>query len=46
MTGFLGWLMAKSLIETKGLGWAWFIHAVADIPVFFFLATNSVAAGP
>jgi len=46
MTGFLGWLMAKSLIETKGLGWAWFIHAVADIPVFFFLAANSVAAGP
>ncbi len=45
MTGFLGWLMAKSLIETKGLGWAWFIHAVGDIPVFFFLAANSVAAG-
>ncbi|HQF87539.1 MAG TPA: CPBP family intramembrane metalloprotease [Acidobacteriota bacterium] len=46
MTGFLGWLMAKSLIETKGLGWAWFIHAVADIPVFFFLAANAVTAGP
>lgn len=46
LTGFLGWLMAKSMIETKGFGWAWFIHAVADIPVFYFLAANSIAAGP
>ena len=42
MTGFLGWLMAKSMLETKGLFWAWFIHCMNDIPVFFFLAMGSI----
>ncbi len=47
MTGFLGWLMGKSLLETRGLTWPWFIHFVNDIPVFAFLAlgyVNSIAA--
>jgi hypothetical protein len=26
MTGLLAWLMGKNILETKGLGWAWFIH--------------------
>jgi len=42
MTGFLGWLMAKSMLETRGFFWAWFIHFVADIPVFAFLAMGSI----
>src|SRR5512139_1224591 len=26
MAGFLGWFLGKSMLETRGLWWAWFIH--------------------
>ena len=42
MTGFLGWLMAKSMLETKGFLWARFIHFVIDIAVMVFLAMGSI----
>lgn len=29
--GFLGWLLAKSIIETRGLLWAWFIRFLQDV---------------
>jgi membrane protease YdiL (CAAX protease family) len=38
MTAFLAWMMGKSLLETRGIGWAWFIHFVADLPIFFTYA--------
>lgn len=38
--GFLGWLMGKSMLETEGAFWAWLIHFVEDIPIFFFMALN------
>lgn len=38
MTGFLGWLMAKSILETRGLLWAWMIHLLADFFIFFSYA--------
>jgi membrane protease YdiL (CAAX protease family) len=31
MAGFLGWLLAKSILETKGFAWAWFIHFLQDV---------------
>ena len=34
LTGFLAWLMGKSILETKGLFWAWFIHFVPDVVIF------------
>lgn len=34
MSGLLGWLLAKSVIETKGLGWALFIHFLQDVVIF------------
>ncbi len=34
MAGFLGWLLAKSIIETEGLFWAWFIHFLQDVIIF------------
>ena len=34
MSGLLGWLLAKSVIETKSLGWALFIHFLQDIVIF------------
>ncbi len=29
--GFLGWLLSKSILETKGIFWAWLIHFLQDI---------------
>lgn len=34
MTGFLAWLLGKSILETKGIFWAWFIHFVPDAVIF------------
>lgn len=31
---FLGWLLAKSIIETRGIGWAVFIHFLQDVIIF------------
>jgi membrane protease YdiL (CAAX protease family) len=40
MAGFLGWLLAKSVAETEGMFWAWFIHFLQDVVIFggLFLA--------
>jgi membrane protease YdiL (CAAX protease family) len=38
--GFLGWLMGRSMLETKGAFWAWLIHFMEDIPIFFFMAID------
>lgn len=34
MAGLLGWLLAKSVVETHGMFWAWLIHSVQDIVIF------------
>jgi membrane protease YdiL (CAAX protease family) len=34
LTGILGWLLAKSVEETKGMFWAWFIHFIQDVVIF------------
>lgn len=34
VAGFLGWLLAKSVGETGGLGWAWFLHLLQDLVIF------------
>jgi membrane protease YdiL (CAAX protease family) len=34
MSGILGGLLAKSVLETRGLGWAIFIHFLQDIVIF------------
>jgi len=34
VSGLLGWLLAKSVIETQSLGWALLIHFLLDIIVF------------
>ncbi len=38
MTGFLAWLLARSMLETKGFVWPWIIHFVPDVVVFFSYA--------
>lgn len=42
---FLGWILARSMLETRGLGWAWFIHFVQDVLIFGFLAIGAITPG-
>ncbi len=43
MAGFLGWLLGKSVLETKGLGWAWAMHFVMDVIIFAAYAVQWAA---
>jgi len=45
MAGLLGWLLGKSMLETRGLFWAWFIHLIQDVLIFSFLAIGSITPG-
>jgi hypothetical protein len=45
MAGFMGWLLGKSMLETRGLFWAWFIHFLQDVLIFAFLAIGSITSG-
>jgi hypothetical protein len=38
MTGFLSWIMARSMLETKGLLWPWIIHFAPDVVIFMSYA--------
>jgi hypothetical protein len=42
---FLGWFLGKSMLETRGLAWAWFIHFWQDVWIFLFLAIGSITPG-
>lgn len=39
---FMGWILGKAILETRGLLWAWFIHFLADVAIFTFLAVQLV----
>lgn len=34
MSGILGWVLAKSMLETRGLLWAWAVHFLQDVVIF------------
>jgi len=34
ISGFLAWIAARSIRDTKGIGWAWTMHFVQDIVIF------------
>ena len=40
VAGFLGWFLAKSILETKGFFWAWLIHFLQDIVIFTAMLTT------
>ena len=42
MAGVLGWLLAKSALETGGMFWAWTIHFVQDIVIFSGLVLSAI----
>ena len=37
LTLLAGFVLAKSMLDTRGSGWAWFLHAVQDVLIFSFL---------
>jgi uncharacterized protein len=43
MATLLGWILAKSVIETNGFFWAWFIHFLQDVVIFYVFVVSSAA---
>jgi membrane protease YdiL (CAAX protease family) len=41
MAAIAGWIWGRSMIETKGFGWAFLTHMVQDIIIFVFLALST-----
>ena len=44
MTGFLAWLLGKSMLETRGIAWPWLMHFLPDVMIFFSYALLRVKA--
>lgn len=38
LTGYFGWITAKSMIETRGFIWAFLIHFIGDFTIYSFRA--------
>ncbi len=45
MSFVLGYLLSKSMVETRGFFWAWLIHFLQDTAIFTFIAIGAIAAG-
>jgi membrane protease YdiL (CAAX protease family) len=45
MATFLGWILGKAMVETRGFFWAWLIHFVQDVLIFSFMAAGSITPG-
>ncbi len=43
VASFLGHIMGKAMLETRGLVWPWTIHFAIDAGIFMFLAVTAVA---
>ena len=41
LSGFLGWFLGKSILETRGFFWVWLIHFLQDVILFTFLAMQT-----
>jgi membrane protease YdiL (CAAX protease family) len=37
MAGFLGWFLAQSIQQTRGIGWAWLVHFAQDVVILTFV---------
>jgi membrane protease YdiL (CAAX protease family) len=40
MATIAGWIWAKSMVETRGAGWAFGTHMFQDVVIFYFLAMS------
>jgi membrane protease YdiL (CAAX protease family) len=38
---FAGWFWGKSILETRGLFWAWVIHAIQDVVIYSLVAMKA-----
>ncbi len=45
MSFVLGYLLSKSMLETRGFFWAWFIHFLQDVAIFSFMALSVITPG-
>jgi hypothetical protein len=45
LAAFLGWILARSMQETRGMFWAWFIHFWQDVWIFSFMAIGAIIPG-
>ncbi len=43
MAGVLGWLLGKSMVETGGVFWAWFVHFWQDVLIFSFIVAATLS---
>jgi hypothetical protein len=34
---FMGWILGKAMVETRGMFWSWWIHFLSDVVIFTFL---------
>jgi hypothetical protein len=39
---FMGWILGKGMVETRGMFWTWWIHFLSDIAIFSFIAAALV----
>jgi hypothetical protein len=37
---FMGWILGKGMLETRGIFWSWWIHFLSDVAIFIFLAVS------
>lgn len=37
---FMGWILGKAMLETRGFFWAWWIHFLSDVAIFIFLSVT------
>jgi hypothetical protein len=40
LAAYLGWIAAKSMVETGGFVWALLIHTIGDFMLYFFIAMS------
>ncbi len=43
ITSLLGFFFAKAMLETRGLGWGWFIHSLQNWVIFSFGALSAIS---
>ncbi len=43
---FMGWILGKGMVETRGFFWSWWIHLLSDIAIFSFIAVSLLPAQP
>jgi hypothetical protein len=37
---FMGWILGKGMVETRGLFWSWWIHFLSDVVIFTFMTAS------